>query len=74
MNRIVFAIKSDEGLLCDIEKYTTDLLEAVVFTDFDVACKRLASVSGLLKNDCWIEVEYMPFPRPKPVSFLSQPY
>lgn len=74
MDRVVFTIKSDKGLLSDIEKYTNNILDAVTFVDFETACKRLAAVSGLLKQECWIEAEYIPFPRPKPFPSLADPY
>ena len=67
MNRVVYTIESAKGFLKDIEMYTQDILEAVTFTDFETACSRLTPVSGLLNEECWVDVKYVPFPRPKPM-------
>lgn len=72
MNRVVYTIESAKGLLRDIEIYTQDVLEAVTFTSFETACLRLASVSGLLSEECWVTVKQIPFPRPKPVPFVHE--
>jgi hypothetical protein len=66
MERILHVIESDKGYLSDIEEYTYDLMEAVTFVDFTYACKRLASISGVLSTPCWIGAVHMPFPRPAP--------
>ena len=44
MKRIVYALKSKEGYLSDIEKYTDDPEKAVTFMYLDTAITRLASV------------------------------
>ena len=66
MTRTIYLIASDEGFLQDIEKYTSDPLEAVSFTNVDYACERLLSVQHLLTHKCWITTQQIPFPRPKP--------
>jgi hypothetical protein len=66
MNRVLHVIESDKGYLYDIEKYTDDVMKAVTFVDFTQACKRLAGVSGVLSNSCWVGAVHVPFPRPVP--------
>lgn len=66
MKKVVHVIESAKGFLCDIEKYTKDVESAVTFTDFDCATKRLASVSGMLQEECWIGSTYIQFPRLTP--------
>lgn len=66
MDRLVHVIESDKGFLSDLECYTDNIMEAVTFVSYDFAAKRLAAVSRLLNETCWIGSAYMPFPRPKP--------
>lgn len=67
MERLVHVIESDEGYLTDIENYTQSIEDAVTFADLETACQKLASISGMLSNTCWIGAAYMQFPRSKPV-------
>ena len=69
--RTIYLIASDEGFLQDIEKYTSDPLEAVSFTNVGYACERLVSVQHLLTHKCWITEQQIPFPRPKPFSLCN---
>ena len=71
MYRILYAIQSDKGFLSDIEQYTDNILDAVTFVDFDVALRRLASISNLLTEPCWIAAEQVSFPRSTPVKLNS---
>lgn len=63
MKRIVYAIKSKEGYLADIEKYTDDPEKAVTFMYLDTAIKRLASVKEKLKHNCSVVELTLDFPR-----------
>ena len=71
MERLVYTIETPKGFLKDIEQHTDDIMEAVTFTSFETACKRMAAVSGLLTTECWIGANYIPFPRPVSVSSMS---
>jgi hypothetical protein len=71
MKRTIYLIASDEGFLQDIEKYTSDPLEAVSFTNVGYACERLVSVQHLLTHKCWVTTQQIPFPRPKPFSLCN---
>lgn len=66
MDRLVHVIESSKGYLSDLESYTDNIMDAVTFVSYDFAIKRLATVSGLLSEPCWVGCAYMPFPRPKP--------
>lgn len=66
MKTTIFTIESNHGFLQDLEEYTSDVLEAVSFTNFEFAAQKLAQVKHLLKNECWISTQQIPFPRPKP--------
>lgn len=74
MKRLVYTIESPQGFLQDVEQYTDDLLDAVTFTTFDVAIFRLNSVKERLKTECWVGVNYLDFPRLKPVPAVSGVY
>ncbi len=65
MKRLVFAIQSAKGYLTEVEKYTTDITEAPTFVDFDNASRKLGAVRKWLKTECWIGVDYVPFPGDK---------
>lgn len=69
MKRTIWTIKSNEGYLFDIERYTTDVTKAVEFTDLDTALRRLALVRYKLKLPCWVSSETISFPREKPLSY-----
>lgn len=69
MKTTIFTIESKHGFLQDLEEYTSDVLEAVSFTDFEFAAQKLAQVQPLLRNECWISTQQIPFPRPKPFQF-----
>lgn len=69
MKTTIFTIESNKGFLQDLEKYTSDVLEAVSFTNFEFAAQKLAQVQHLLQNECWISTQQIPFPRPKPFQF-----
>jgi hypothetical protein len=62
MKRLVFAIQSAEGYLVEVEKYATDITEAPTFVDFDNASRKLGAVRKWLTKECWIGVDYVPFP------------
>jgi hypothetical protein len=66
MKTTIFILESNKGFLKDIEEYTSDILEAVSFTNFEFACQKLIQVHHLLKNECWVSTQQIPFPRPKP--------
>ena len=72
MKRIIFTIASDKGFLQDIEKYTDSLVDAVSFATFDSAVKSLNAVREKLTTECWVDVNYLEFPRPKPAPILAQ--
>jgi len=72
MQRLVYTIDTPKGFLKDIEEHTDDILEAVTFTSFEAACTRIAAVSGLLTTDCWLQANYIPFPRPNPAPPLPR--
>jgi hypothetical protein len=72
MKRLTYTIESTKGFLRDVEDYTDDLLEAVTFTNFDVAAFRLNTVRDRLRDECWVSVIYMDFPRLKPAPVLAQ--
>jgi len=74
MKRLTYAIESTKGFLRDIEDYTDDLLEAVTFTNFDIAVIRLSAVKSRLQYECWVSVIYLDFPRLKPAPVLSKVY
>jgi hypothetical protein len=63
MKRIVYAFKSKEGYLSDIEKYTDDPEKAVTFMDLETAITRLASVKDKLKHNCCVIELKLDFPR-----------
>jgi hypothetical protein len=67
MQRLVHVIESEKGYLSDLERYTEDIVEAVTFVSFEVAVERLTTVRKRLTETCWVDVAYLPFPRPKPV-------
>jgi hypothetical protein len=67
MKKLTHVIESAKGFLYDIEKYTNDIEDAVTFCDFDCASKRLASMSGVLNEQCWVGSAYISFPRSKPL-------
>jgi hypothetical protein len=66
MKTTIFTFESHKGFLKDIEEYTSDIYEAVSFTNFEFARQKLIQVHHLLKNECWISTQQIPFPRPKP--------
>jgi hypothetical protein len=72
MKRLLHVIESDEGYLCDTEKYTEDPNAAITFVDFTVAAKRLAAMDTKIKADCWVGSVYVDFPHPKGYSSLIQ--
>lgn len=74
MKRLTYAIESTQGFLRDIEDYTDDLLEAVTFTNFDIAVIRLSAVKNRLQCECWVSVIYLDFPRLRPATALSKVY
>lgn len=63
MKRTVYALKSKEGYLSDIEEYTSDLEKAVTFMYLDTAIKRLALVKDKLKHPCSVVELSLDFPR-----------
>lgn len=67
MFRTLYAIKCTEGLLVDFDTYTQDPCEALVFADFDVAAKRIASLKNFIGTGCRITAVQLPFPRPKAI-------
>jgi len=72
MTRTVYLFASNKGFLKDIEEYTHDPLEAITFTNFEIASQRFALVAKLVSNECWITKESIPFPRPYPVAPASK--
>ena len=54
------------------EKYTDSLVDAVSFATFDSAVKSLNAVREKLTTECWVDVNYLEFPRPKPAPILAQ--
>ena len=64
MNRLVHTLECDLGYLVEVETYTNDITQAVTFTEFETAHQKLMEVNKLLKNECWIGLGYLPFPRP----------
>lgn len=72
MKRIIFTIASDRGFLQDVERYTDSLVDAVSFSTFDSAIKGLSAVREKLTRECWVDVHYLDFPRPKPAPVLAQ--
>lgn len=66
MKSTIYILESHNGFLKDIEEYTSDIFEAVSFTNFQFACRKLVQVRHLLKNECWVSTREIPFPRPKP--------
>ena len=64
MDRLVHTIECTVGYLKDIESNTNDIVQAVTFTDFETAHRKLMEINKLLKNECWIGLGYLPFPRP----------
>ena len=72
MKRIIFTITSDKGFLQDVEQYTDSLVDAVSFGTFESAIKSLSAVQEKLTTECWIDVNYLDFPRPKPAPVLAQ--
>lgn len=70
MKRLLHVIESDEGYLCDIDRYTGDPNAAITFVDFAVAAKRLAAMNAKIKGDCWVGSVYVDFPHPVGYSTL----
>lgn len=70
MQRLVYVIESAKGYLCDIEKYTPNLLEAVTFVDHDAAVKKLAALGKILAMECKVNMHCIPFPHP--IGFKTQ--
>lgn len=64
MDRLVYVIESQKGYLCDIEKYTSKLTEAVTFVDYDTAVKKLATLAKSLTTECRVNMRVLPFPHP----------
>jgi hypothetical protein len=64
MDRLVYVIESPEGYLCDIEKYTPNILEAVTFVEYDTAAKKLAAMTKSLMTECRVNTHCIPFPHP----------
>lgn len=74
MDRLVYVIESPKGYLCDIERYTPDILEAVTFVEYDTAVKKLATLAKSLMTECRVNMHCIPFPHPvgyKPQSTKS---
>jgi len=69
MKTTIFTIESNQGFLRDLEEYTSDVLDAVSFTNFEFAVRKLSQVQHLLENECWVSAQQIPFPRPKPFQF-----
>jgi len=63
MYRTIFVIKSENGFLQDVEKYTCIIDEAVQFTTFDSAVDKLKTVRHRLNSKCWVAEETASFPR-----------
>jgi hypothetical protein len=68
MHRVVHVIESNEGYLCDIEKYTSDICAAVIFENYDSATTKLKLVSDKLSQTCWVRATYLKFPHPTGIS------
>lgn len=64
MDRLVYVIESHKGYLCDIEKYTSNILEAITFVEYDTAVKKLAAVAKSLMTECRVNMHCIPFPHP----------
>jgi hypothetical protein len=62
MYRTAFVIESTQGYLTDIEHYTKEVGDSVLFADFDNAVNRLKQIKEFLKNSCWINEVKVPFP------------
>ena len=54
MYRTIFVIKSENGFLQDVEKYTCIIDEAVQFTTFDSAVDKLKTVRHRLNSKYWV--------------------
>ena len=64
MDRLVYVIESSKGYLCDIERYTNNILEAVTFVEYDTAAQKLASLGKSLVTECRVNMHCIPFPHP----------
>jgi hypothetical protein len=64
MDRLVYVIESSKGYLYDIEKYTSNIFEAVTFVEYDTAVKKLATLTKSLVTECRVNMHCIPFPHP----------
>ena len=64
MDRLVYVIESPKGYLYDIEKYTSNITEAVTFVEYDTAVKKLATLAKSLTTECRVNMHCIPFPHP----------
>lgn len=66
MERKVWVIQSEQGFLKDINVFTKNPEDAVVFSCLQSAFDKFIAISGALNSECWINSAPLPFPRQQP--------